>query len=285
MLKSVLPITISNDEELKEFIILNSEYISTVLDSVDKNSTLENELKLQKEKNRKLEDEKREIVKSAEKERARLKELANLSEKKHGDHSMYKGEFEEKNREQFLSEYFGKRFTICGDKRMRCMDIRMTNILKKYIIGIECKHKKSIANSDITKFKRDKLTNKFKGCIFLSIGCAIGNILQEVNSCKIVNDEFYIYSNDEKYIYMAIEIFIGYLESESTENKISIKYYVDHIQAMHKNWEDTKAFILKQDRYMVNSIEKLRKLGVNINTRGHLYITSKNNCKSKKAPY
>ena len=82
MLKSVLPITISNNEELKEFIILNSEYISSVLDSTDKNNTLLNELKLQKEKNRKLEDEKREIIKNAEKERIRLKELANLSEKK-----------------------------------------------------------------------------------------------------------------------------------------------------------------------------------------------------------
>ena len=95
---------------------------------------------------------------------------------------MYKGEFEEKNREQFLSEYFGKRFTICGDKHMRCMDIRMTNKLKKYIIGIECKDKKNITNADINKFKRDKNTNDFKGCIFLSINCPITNILTSVNS-------------------------------------------------------------------------------------------------------
>ena len=86
----------------------------------------EKSAKKKKEKSAK----KREIIKNAEKERVRLKEIANLSEKKHGDHSMYKGEFEEKNREQFLSEHFGKRFTICGNKHMRCMDIRMTNMGK-----------------------------------------------------------------------------------------------------------------------------------------------------------
>ena len=105
--------------------------------------------------------------------------MINLNEKRIGDHSMYKGEFQEKKMELILKEYFSQNYEILGDKHMKCMDIRVKHKSKEYTIGVECKYKKKITKQDIEKFKSDKISNDFKASIFLTTSSPIKHYVEE----------------------------------------------------------------------------------------------------------
>jgi hypothetical protein len=207
-----------------------------------------------------------------------LKNIVDLNEKQQGTHSMYKGEFEEKKKELILKEYFGNDFQIDGEKKMNCMDIRMNQLDKGYTIGIECKDKKTLTKNDMEKFKCDKLTNKFKGSVFISVSCPIKKKSEEKNSYKLINDELYIYSSDVHYIIILLKIFVTLTESERIENTEKL---TDTIMNMYQHWTAVKKACHKMDTSMV---EHLQDLGLQL-TNGHLYLVSKTNCKKSKSPY
>ena len=207
-----------------------------------------------------------------------LKNIVDLNEKQQGTHSMYKGEFEEKKKELILKEYFGTYFQIDGEKKMNCMDIRMKHLDKGYSIGIECKDKKILTKNDMDKFKSDKLTNKFKGSVFISVSCPIKKKSEEKNSYKLINDELYIYSSDVHYIIILLKIFVSLTESERIENTEKL---TDTVMNMYQHWTAVKKACHKMDTSMV---EHLQDLGLKL-TNGHLYLVSKTNCKKGKSPY
>ena len=270
------PITLQTQKDFESFL---KEHKSTILDfyNIDKKITkLKNKLKIKKDKyNEKLN--------KLEEHNKKLQELVELKEKQHGEHSMYKGEFEEKHKELILTKYFDKFFTIDGKKKMHCMDIRMIHKDKKYTVGIECKNKKNITQKDIDKFKNDKLNNKhFKLSVFLSTDSSIKNIVTEINNHKIINDELYIYSKDVYYIIIIIQLFIQIYETNNEEKtEFGIELYIDIITNLYKNWCCLKKQCLKMDHDLVKSLER-----ININLdKGHLFITSKTKCKNNCCPY
>ena len=143
------PLKFNNEEELTKHILEHSDFY---------NKVLERDIK---EKHKKLVD---------------------LHTNINSTSSYYIGEFNE----QLLQEVIMTKFNdwkIDEGKKMKCMDIRMYNEVKNLKIGIECKYKKKLTKTDITKFISDKSSNKFNGNIFIS-NCIIPAILKEENSCK-----------------------------------------------------------------------------------------------------
>jgi len=218
-------------------------------------------------------------MEEAKKEVEKLKELVELGKKKEGVHSMYKGEFEEKHKEMFLNENFGKIFTIDGEKKMNKMDIRMIHKCNNYTIGVECKDKKGIIKYDIDKFSRDKLKNNFKGSIFISIDSEIPNIVEKKDNFYINKNELYIYSNNEFIIKMLINCFIKILECKTDDNLHRI--HMETMVVMYNQWSKMKKSFVEYDKCFVNYLNKTDKKLIN----GHIYLVTKSNCKGNKTPY
>ena len=270
------PIVLKDKNELHKFLKTNKNYILDYLHVNKKIMKYKQKLKDKKEKNKlKLE--------SLINENNKLKELVELNQKQHGEHSMYKGEFDEKQKEIILSTYFNKQFEIDGCKKMHCMDIRMTHKIHNYIVGIECKNKKKIIQQDIDKFKNDKLNNKFKGSVFLSTDSPIKGIVNEINHFKFINDELYIYSKDTHLIVILITILIHQINSNlnNDEDCIDNQVYIDIIVNLYKNWCNLKKMCQKLDSDLVNSLERI---GIKL-VNGHIYLTSKTKCKGNISPY
>ena len=201
------------------------------------------------------------------------KKLVDLHTNINSTSSYYVGEFNE----QLLQEVIISKFDdwkIDERKKMKCMDIRMYNDTKNLKIGIECKYKKKITKTDITKFISDKSSNKFNGNIFIS-NSIIPNILKEENTCKILNDDLYIFSQHIPTILNYIEVYISSLRESEEEEVIN----VEDVHTLFNNHNIQKQNLLKQDKVFLQIIKDDSLL------KNHLYLTTKSNCKSSKAPY
>ena len=187
--------------------------------------------------------------------------------------SYYKGEFNE----QLLQEVISNKFTdwnIDETKKMKCMDIRLHHKSLNLSIGIECKNKQTITKTDLTKFISDKSSNKFNGNIFIS-NSPIPQILKIQNSCTIINDDIYIYSQEIPTIINYLEVYISNLQ-EMGEN---ININIEDIHTLFNNHNSQKQQLLKQDKVFLQLIKDESLL------KNHLYITTKSKCKSNKPPY
>lgn len=208
------------------------------------------------------------------------KEIINLSEKKVGDHSMYKGKFNEEFTHMCLEEYFSDNFKIEGKGEIHCMDKRMCHKTKNYTLGIECKSKTRIVTQDIDKFRKDKITNKFKGNIFIS-SCKISKIVElEDDFCLLNNDELYIFSKNKDIILTIIKLFISYIESDKDESKLM--YLMGEFKQLYKQWINTKKSLLDFDKLFINI---LKNNGFEINIKGNTYLVPISKCKNSKYPY
>lgn len=213
-----------------------------------------------------------------------LSHLVELKEKKYGEHSMFKGEFDEKQKEIIFKEYFGSQFHIDGCKKMHCMDIRLRHKeLDEIYIGIECKDKKKITQHDLDKFKNDKIKNNFNLSVFLSQSAPILSIVKKKHNFKFVNNELYIYSNDLNYIVIVTQIYIVQLlqQDEHKQERFTSDFYIDLITNLYKNWCQIKKTCQKLDQDLVFS---LRKIGVEL-CNGHIFLTPKTKLKNTKNPY
>jgi hypothetical protein len=200
------------------------------------------------------------------------KKLVDLHSNINSTSSYYIGEFNE----QLLQEFISKKFVSWKtneDKKMKCMDIRMYNTELDLSIGIECKCKKKITKNDITKFISDKSFNKFNGNIFIS-NSPIPNILKHENSCKILNDDLYIYSQNIPNILNYIEVYTSTLKGNEEE-----KLCIEDIHTLFNNHNTQKQILLKQDKVFLQLIQDDSLL------KNHLYLVTKSNCKSSKPPY
>ena len=268
------PIQFETETKLQEFLKNEKEYILNFYNIDKKIKKLKTKLKERKQQHR-------EELERLEKENKELQELAELKEKQLGEHSMYKGEFDEKQKEHILNQYFSQDFEIDGTKKMHCMDIRMNHKTKKYTIGIECKNKKNIIQNDIDKFKNDKLRNNFKLSVFLSTESPIRKIVLTENNYVFENNELYIYSKDTNYIIILIQVFSNLIECDEEDSTETFckELYIDIITNTYKNWCNLKKHCVKMDQDLVNSLKKINIELVN----GHLFIASKS--KLKKQPY
>jgi hypothetical protein len=186
--------------------------------------------------------------------------------------SYYIGEFNEQLLQEFITNKFTN-WTIDESKKMKCMDIRMYNTTLNLSIGIECKYKKKITKTDLTKFISDKSSNKFNGNIFIS-NSPIPNILSIQDSSKILNDDLYIYSDNIPYILNYIEVYISTLNENKNEH-----ICIEDINTLFTNHNTQKQHLLKQDKVFLQLIKDTNLL------KNHLYLTTKSNCKNSKPPY
>lgn len=269
------PINLNDKKQLNLFLDKHKTYILDYYHINKKIKKLKDKIKLKDEEH----DER---LNNLLDENNKLKELVELSQKKEGEHSMYKGEFDEKQKEMILNTYFNQNFNIDGKKKMHCMDIRMNHKEHNYTIGIECKNKKKIIQQDIDKFKNDKLNNEFKYSIFLSTDAPIKNIVEQVNCFKFLNDELYIYSKDTNLIIILFTILINQIDNNlNKKSEIGNQLYIDIITNLYKNWTQIKKHCHKMDLDLVNS---LKKIGIEL-VNGHIYLASKTKCKGSSGPY
>jgi hypothetical protein len=201
-----------------------------------------------------------------------------------GVNSLYKGETFEKYIEIILQDKF-KKFTIDGDKKMNCMDIRMTSA--NLNIGLECKAKQKVSAQDVNKFMRDKVNNSFDGAIFISES-PIPNMTTTENEWTTKDNTLWIQSKNETVILSAMKTFLNTLEQDTNESetqadKKTITEHQDFILTTYDNFQAQKKSMVTQEKQLYKWIKqnKPQKL------KNHLFIVtaSKFTKHYKETPY
>tara|TARA_Y100000114_G_scaffold89836_1_gene83426 strand:- start:245 stop:937 length:693 start_codon:yes stop_codon:yes gene_type:complete len=192
--------------------------------------------------------------------------------KRIGETSNNKGKVFEYMIDLLLSHNIGDNYDIIRNNKTRRMDLRLKNKKEGYLIGIECKDKKVVTKKDIEKFKRDKVENKFIKNIFISTH-RIPKILDKENSCKIIGDELYVFSDDYMFIAGIINCYVSSENSESSKVNIMI----DKIINIYNIWKQTQQMHLELDKSLLDIIREIDDSLLN----NHLYMITKNFCKKK----
>jgi uncharacterized protein YqgQ len=215
-------------------------------------------------------------------------EYVKANENKTGTHSMYKGESFEKYIELGIVNKFDHSYDINGDGSNFCMDIRMTDSNhSSNVIGIECKSKGSITSNDIKKFNKDKVSNNFYACVFISEDKPIPNRTTNTNDWSINGNELWIQSNDINVITSSISSFLNLLQkdedSDDADDKQTIIKQRDFIASMYDKVHSQKQCLLEQEK----SLYHWAKVNYPAKLRNHLYIVSgyKLTKKHKDMPY
>lgn len=282
-----LIVTFHSDDDLKSFFLKHREYIDALIeDSEDSDDMTETNLELLsqlQQQNEQIEEFQRNFKKTQkefEKKQKEMEEIIALANKRdQGQCSTYIGECQEKVIESDLRDCLDAEFIIDGKKVMHQMDIRLVSRSNQDIFGVEVKDKQTLTRSDLTKFKSDKIQNRFKGGIFLSTGCRIPGILEKEDTFAILDDnELYIYSNKKLYIQLATTLFLANFKENSTNTPQELK---DMIVDIYNHWCEQKKNIKKMDKTLTKYL-----LQCNVTLEnGHLYLTTKSQCKAARAPY
>lgn len=283
-----LTLTFANKDEYDSYILNNQYYIETLLHkndcvSVETQQIIDLKASLESIQKKLLLSEtnlEETTVKNNE-----LEKILTLSKKsKHGESSVYKGEFGEKQLEYILRDELGNEFQVDGGGETHKMDIRLIHNAKDYSVGVEVKNKKNISKRhDLDKFTRDKVFNNFKGCVFVSTQSPVKNIVDIKNTWKIINDnEIYIYSDNLKFIGFVIKMFLQFLECDSDVTKENIRVVMDNIGTLYNTWGTTKTCLLAMDKQLRIAMNNM---GLNGSLDKQLFLVSKSNCKGGKIPY
>lgn len=248
------PIILNNKEDLIKFVQENKDMILDILEDEDEISQLQYQL-----------DEKQQ----------KIDEFIYLQDGiSKGVSSYHVGEFNEKILQERLSEELND-WEVDKDKKMKAMDIRL--VKENITIGIECKQKKNITKNDLNKFKKDKLSNKFDGNIFISNN-KIPNIIGNINNCLVLDKDLYIYSNNIDQIVNFIKVYIQTVVASTQDDQSIINKEV--MSEIFVNHSKQKKTLLEQDKVMV---KLMRELGVS--TKGFLYLGVSSKYKGGKNPY
>ena len=200
---------------------------------------------------------------SYKEENQKLKNLNEMITQKTGDVSVNKGKVFENIIDFILQSKIKDEYEIINNSKTRKMDVRLRHKTKNVTIGIECKDKKCVSKNDIDKFKRDKLENKFKKSIFISTN-KIPKILSIEDTCTIIDDELYIYSNDTIFIGGVVCCFLSTINDDNDECIIKL----DHIMNLYNHWKNAKHTLNELDKVFIDIISTFNKDAL----KGHLYF-------------
>ena len=263
-LKKNLKLKLENEAKLHQEKLKHLEeetktkYNTKLLESQSKIAIMEEKLKRQSEI---LED---------------TKSIEELLKKKTGDVSVYKGKLDEKYTETCIKEIINQDFIVENTGKINQMDIIVRHKVTPFRIGIECKDKKELTKTDMTKFIRDKTTNKFDRSIFIS-NCEIKGILTCENTVKTIKDETYIYTKDQLFLRAVLQHYFSSLDLNQKKCD-STDILFDNIIDLYNSWQEAKKALLKLDKSFMKSL----KLVDNFEPKGHLYIQPKSNIKPNK---
>lgn len=234
------------------------------------------QLSLYEQKMKNLQEDNNKLQENLQEEVNKRNEIIELHDGINSRSSYYVGEYNEQIIQTNIKDKFID-WNIDEEKKMKCMDIRMYHNSKDISVGIECKNKNKITKSDLNKFTSDKSSNKFTGNIFIS-NTSIPNILNKENSCTIINNDLYIYSQCLHTIINYIEAYIvGLVEKDNDDNRDNIN--IEDIYTLYNNHNTQKRQLLKQDKVFLQLIKEESLL------KNHLYLVTKTNSKGGKAPY
>ena len=276
-----LTVTFQSDEDLKSFFLKHEDYINDLLgNSSEEISEEDAEIT---ETNIKLLcqlEEQNKMIEEFKNKQKEMEEIINLASKRdNGQCATYIGECQEKLIESDLRDCLDEEFIVDGEKLMHKMDIRLIRRENKDIFGVEIKDKQTLTKKDLTKFISDKVSNNFKASVFISTSCCIPGILKVEDQFVIKNkNELYIYSNKKLVIQLAISLFLQNFTEDSDNTNEEMR---DMILDIYNRWCEQKKYVQKMDKTLTKCLSKC-----NINLEnGHLYLTTRTQCKAQRAPY
>ena len=240
-LKKNLKLKLENEAKLHQEKLKHLEeetkdkYTTQLLESQSKIAIMEEKLKRQNEI---LED---------------TKSIEELLKKKTGDVSVYKGKLDEKYTETCIKEIINQDFIVENTGKINQMDIIVRHKITPFRIGVECKDKKELTKTDMTKFIRDKTTNKFDRSIFIS-NCEIKGILTCENTVKTIKDETYIYTKDQLFLRAVLQHYFSSLDLDQKKCD-STDILFDNIIDLYNSWQESKKALLKLDKSFMKSLK------------------------------
>ena len=288
------PLTFNNEQEHITHVKEHQKFYRDVLDLKETNE----ELELQRKKNedmseligelsrqvRKFSEEKTKQDEELKKTKQTLEDttrLEDLLKKKNGISVVHKGICDEKYVEIVMKEVASDNYIIDNSDETKKMDIRLIRKDGKFTIGIECKDKDKITKADIEKFRRDKVSNKFRRSIFIST-TPIKNIVEKENQILINEDELFIVTNDHIFLAAVMKMYLVNIESE--KDKVFAKNLVfDSIIDTYTTWQATKKHHVKLDQSFLRMLNLTPDFEKHI--KGHLYLGTLTKFKSQKVPY
>ncbi len=273
----------------------NQQFYRDVLDLKENNEELQKE----KEKREKMEEmlgntnkllestmtKMNEMAKNRELQEQELKKtkelledttkLEDLLRKKNGVSVVQKGICDEKYIELVMKEAAGDLYEVDNGDGVRKMDVRLHRKDKKFSIGIECKDKDNVTKTDIDKFRRDKVLNKFFRSIFISTS-PIKGYVEEQNQITTKDDELYIVSKDPVFIAGVMKIFLNNLET-CDKKEIDTKIF-DSVLDTYSTWQASKKHLIKLDKSIMRSLN-LHPDFADEMMKGHVYFATRTSLK------
>ena len=274
-----LTVTFHSDEDLKKFFLKHEDYINDLIEDSSEDESESEITETNLELLCQLESQSK-LIEQFQHKQKEMEEIINLASKRDsGQCAMYIGECQEKLIESDLRDCLDSEFIVDGNKVMHQMDIRLIKRTTKDKFGVEVKEKQTLTKKDLTKFISDKVSNNFRGSIFISTSCRIPGIVDEDDNFAIKNNnELYIYSNKKLVIQLAISLFLQNFTEESDNTSEEMR---DMIIDIYNRWCEQKKCVQKMDKTLTSYLSKC-----NINLEnGHLYLTTKTQCKAQRAPY
>lgn len=262
----------------------NIEILQNKINELENTKKQTNQLQLMMEKTLEQMDELKRQKEEQQKELLRTKEiledtvtLEELLKKKNGISVVNKGICDEKYVEVIMKEVASELYNIDNSDGIRKMDVRLHRKDGAFSIGIECKDKDNITKTDIDKFRRDKVLNKFYRSIFIST-CPIKHIAEEDNSVTTKGDELYIITKDPVFLGGVMRHFLSQLEEDDGKDPNNMVF--DTVMDVYTTWQTTKKQITKMDKSC------LRMMGLHPDftekmLSKHVYLTTRNNIKDK----
>ena len=210
-----------------------------------------------------------------------ITELQELLQKKSGVSVVHKGSCDEKYVQMVLKETIGDQYEVDNGNGIQKMDIRLIKKDGSHVIGVECKDKDTVTQADITKFRRDKVLNKFYRSIFVSTG-PIRNITQEDNSVVMNQDELFIVTKDPVFLGAVIRTYIAQLDSCGMEQPDTL--FLDATIDTYNTWQTAKKSLIKLDKSFLCMLRLNPNFEENIISK-HIYMTTKSFLTTKFSKY
>jgi hypothetical protein len=304
------PLTFNNHQEHINHVITNSQFYSDIVlrnltpnkrQKTDNDEQLRKLMKEMETKDRNIrqmsellskttaqlsdiqeQNSKRQVELEQTKERLNdMTELEDLLQKKSGVSVVHKGSCDEKYVEMVLKEVVGDEYEVDNSNGIQKMDIRLIKNDGSVVIGVECKDKDKITEADITKFRRDKVLNRFHRSIFVSTG-PIRDIVQDDNSVVCNEDEMFIVTKDPVFLGAVIKTYLSQLDSCESEQPNTL--FLDATMDTYNTWQTAKKSLIKLDKSFLCMLRLNPNFQENLISK-HIYMTTKTFLTSKFSKY